>query len=290
MTATDFRASLRYLLVLALAAAQVPALAQAPAGAGEFRPEVGQAGKDVIWVPTPDFLIERMLQMAQVGANDLVVDLGSGDGRTVIAAAKKYHANSVGIEYNPDMVALSKRNAEKAGVSAADAKFIEGDIFASDFHKATVVTMYLLPELNLRLRPKLLEMKPGTRLVSHQFTMGDWQADEVSSFDGRTAYFWVVPAKVEGEWTLGYGGDKAKVTRTLSLRQTYQKVEGTIVAGAGRLGLRDLRLRGDRFEFSFVDDRGVLCEFSGRVLRSSIVGSMRAAGKPAGNFKAERAP
>ncbi len=287
MTATHFRA--RRGLLLALAVWPVIALAQTPAGKDEFKPEVGQAGKDVIWVPTPEFLVERMLQMAQVGPNDLVVDLGSGDGRTVIAAAKKFHANSVGIEYNPDMVALSKRNADKAGVTA-DAKFIEADIFVSDFHKATVVTMYLLPDLNLKLRPKLLEMKPGTRLVSHQFTMGDWQPDEVSTFDGRTANFWIVPAKVEGDWKLSYGADKAKVVRTLNLKQTYQKVEGGVVAeGSARLGLRDLRLRGDRFEFSFVDDRGILCEFSGRVLRSSIVGSMRAAGKPAGSFRAERA-
>ena len=286
MTATDLR---RWCgLVLALAVAPILALAQAPAGKEDFRPEVGQAGKDVIWVPTPEFLVERMLQMAQVGPNDLVVDLGSGDGRTVIAAAKKYHANSVGIEYNPDMVALSKRNAEKEGV-AADAKFIEADIFASDFHKATVVTMYLLPDLNLRLRPKLLDMKAGTRLVSHQFTMGEWQPDEISNFDGRTAYFWVVPAKVEGDWKLSYGNEKSKAERMLNLRQTFQKVEGGVVSGSARLGLRDLRLRGDRFEFSFVDDRGVLCEFSGRVLHNIISGSMRAAGKPAGSFRAQRA-
>jgi SAM-dependent methyltransferase len=289
MEATMKAAVLRRWRAVFLALLLVPALAFAqPDGKEEFQPEVGQSGKDVIWVPTPDFLVDRMLQMAQVGQNDLVVDLGSGDGRTVIAAAKKFRANSVGIEYNPDMVALSRRNAEKAGVTA-DAKFIEGDIFVSDFHKATVVTMYLLPELNLRLRPKLLEMKPGTRLVSHQFTMGDWQPDEVSSFDGRTAHFWVVPAKVEGDWKLSYGGDKAKVVRTLNLRQTYQKVEGGITEGSARLGLRDLRLRGDRFDFSFIDDRGVLCEFSGRVLRNSIVGSMRAAGRPAGSFRAERA-
>jgi len=273
-------------LVLALAVAPVLALAQAPAGKEDFQPEVGQAGKDVIWVPTPEFLVDRMLQMAQVGPNDLVVDLGSGDGRTVIAAAKKFHANAVGIEFNPDMVALSRRNAQKEGVST-DAKFIEADIFESDFRKATVVTMYLLPDLNLRLRPKLLEMKPGTRLVSHQFTMGEWQPDETSNFDGRTAYYWMVPAKVEGDWTLSYGG-KTKVERAVNLRQTFQKVEGAIVSGTARLGLRDLRLRGDRFEFSFVDDRSVLCEFSGRVLRNAIAGSVRIAGKPAGVFRAER--
>lgn len=274
-------------LALALAFAPLVALAQSEGAKEEFKPEVGQAGKDVIWVPTPEFLVERMLQMAQVGPNDLVVDLGSGDGRTVIAATKRFHANSVGIEFNSDMVALSKRNAEKAGV-AADAKFIEADIFASDFHKATVVTMYLLPDLNLRLRPKLLEMKPGTRLVSHQFSMGEWQPDEISTFDNRTAYFWMVPAKVEGDWKLGYGSKKSKIELTLNLRQTFQMVEGAIVAGQARLGLRDVRLRGDRFEFSFVDDRGVLREFSGRVLGNTMSGSMKAGGKPGGPFRAQR--
>jgi SAM-dependent methyltransferase len=274
-------------LALALVFVPLVALAQSEGAKEEFKPEVGQSGKDVIWVPTPEFLVERMLQMAQVGPDDLVVDLGSGDGRTVIAAAKKFHANSVGIEFNPDMVALSKRNAEKAGV-AADAKFIEADIFASDFHKATVVTMYLLPDLNLRLRPKLLEMRPGTRLVSHQFSMGEWQPDEISTFDNRAAYFWIVPAKVEGDWELSYGAKNSKVARTLNLKQTFQMVEGAIVAGQARLGLRDVRLRGDRFEFSFVDDRGVLREFSGRVLGNTMSGTMKAGGKPGGQFRAQR--
>jgi len=262
-------------------------LAQGEGAKEEFKPEVGQAGKDVIWVPTPEFLVERMLQMAQVGPNDLVVDLGSGDGRTVIEAAKKFHANSVGLEFNPDMVALSRRNAEKAGVPTTDAKFIEADIFASDFHKATVVTMYLLPDLNLRLRPKLLDMKPGTRIVSHQFDMGDWKPDEISTFDGRTAYFWRVPAKVEGDWKLSYGSGKSNVERTLNLRQTYQMVEGAVVSDSAHLGLRDVRLRGDQLEFSFVDDRGVLCEFSGRVFGKTMSGSLRAGGK-LGRFRAQR--
>jgi SAM-dependent methyltransferase len=274
--------------VLALAFVPVIASAQDPAGKAEYTPEVGQAGKDVIWVPTPEFLVERMLHMAQVGADDLVVDLGSGDGRTVIMAAKKFRASSAGIEFNPDMVALSRRNAEKEGVSAT-AKFIEGDIFASNFSKATVVTMYLLPDLNLRLRPRLLEMKPGTRLVSHQFTMGEWQPDEVSSYDGRTAMLWIVPARVEGDWKLGYGADKAKVERRLSLTQKFQVVEGGFLEGSARLGLRYVSLRGDRLDFSFVDDHGALQEFSGIVRGNAIAGSLRIAGKPAGRFHAEKA-
>jgi len=284
MTAFDFR---RRGLVLALAAAPLLAFAQNPGAKEEFRPEVGQAGKDVIWVPTPDLLVERMLQMAQVGPKDFVVDLGSGDGRTVIAAAKKFHATSLGIEYNPDMVALSRSQAEKEGV-AATAKFIEGDIFASDFSKATVVTMYLLPELNLRLRPKLLEMKPGTRLVSHQFTMGEWHPDEVSNFDGRSAYFWVVPARVEGNWKLSYPFKGERSEHALNLTQKFQAVEGGIVSGSTRLGLREASLRGDRLDFAFIDDQGVLREFSGRVRGDTVEGSMRAAGKPAGRFRAQR--
>ncbi len=284
MTAFDFR---RWGLVLALVV--LPALALAQSAKEEFRPEVGQAGKDVVWVPTPDFLVERMLQMAQVGPKDFVVDLGSGDGRTVIAAAKKFHATSLGIEYNSDMVALSRSNAEKEGV-AATAKFIEGDIFASDFSTATVVTMYLLPDLNLRLRPKLLEMKPGTRLVSHQFTMGDWRPDEVSHFDGAPAYFWVVPARVEGNWILSYPFKGERSEHVLNLTQKFQVVEGGVVSGSARLGLREVSLRGDRLDFAFIDGEGVLREFSGRVRGNTIEGLMKVSGVSAGRFRAQRIP
>jgi SAM-dependent methyltransferase len=282
MAETDFR---RRRLVLALAIAPAFAVAQSPTEE-EFKPQVGQAGKDVIWVPTPDLLVERMLQMAQVGPKDFVVDLGSGDGRTVIAAAKKFHARSLGIEYNPDMVELSRRNAEREGAADA-AKFVQGDIFASDFSAATVVTLYLLDELNLRLRPKLLEMKPGTRLVSNEFDMGDWQPDETSSINDHSAYLWVVPAKVGGNWKLEHdiGADDDPV---LSLTQKFQKVEGAIVSKSRRLGLRDVRLHGDRLEFGLVDYRGVLREFSGGVRGNLISGSVKAAGKPAGRFSARR--
>jgi SAM-dependent methyltransferase len=272
----------------ALVFAPMLAIAQAQSPNAEYTPEIGQEGKDVIWVPTPDFLVERMLQMAQVGPDDLVIDLGSGDGRTVIMAAKKYHANSAGIEFNPDMVALSRKNAEKAGVSAT-AKFIEGDIFATNFSKATVVTMYLLPDLNLRLRPKLLEMKPGTRLVSHQFSMGDWRPDEVSSYEGRMAMLWIVPAAVEGNWTLSYATEKGRVELTLNLTQKFQMVEGGILAGPARLGLRNVVLQGDRLDFSFVDGDGVLREFSGVVHGNAIAGSVKTAGRPAVRFRADKA-
>src|SRR4051812_23615633 len=182
-----------------------PAHAQSAPGTKDYTPSVGQEGKDVIWVPTPQSLVERMLTMAGTKPTDYVIDLGSGDGRTVITAAKKFGATAVGIEYNPEMVELSKRNAEKEGV-AGKAQFIRGDIFATDFTKATVLTMYLLPSLNLKLRPTILNLKPGTRVVSHAFTMDEWQADQTETAEGRTAYMWIVPAKVDGNWRIEVAG------------------------------------------------------------------------------------
>jgi len=286
---TDNRIPLLRQLLLALVLAPTLALAQPQGAKPEFEPQVGQPGKDVIWVPTPDYVVERMLQMVQAGPKDFVVDLGSGDGRTVIVAAKNFHARSLGVEFNPDMVALSRRSAEQAGVGDR-AKFVEGDIFATDFSQATVVTMYLLPDLNLRLRPMLLDMKPGTRLASHQFTMGEWQPDETSSFDGRTVYFWLVPAKVEGNWRLSWREKKATVEHKLNLTQRFQMVEGGVTAAESkRLGLRDVRLSADSFSFAFVDDRGVLREFAGRVRGDAMEGAMKAAGKPGPKWRAQRA-
>src|SRR3954468_18031927 len=179
-----------------------------------FQPQVGQAGKDVIWVPSPDDVVDRMLTMAQVTPNDFVVDLGAGDGKIAIAAAKKFGARAEGIEYNPDMVKHANDNAQKAGVAGSavgKAVIRHGDIFATDFSKATVITMYLLPGLNMKLRPQLLSMKPGTRVTSHSFSMEDWDADEISVLDGRRAYFWIVPANVQGAWTLEANGQKLEL-------------------------------------------------------------------------------
>ena len=239
-------------------------VAATAAAAQNYEPQVGQEGKDVIWVPTPNGLIEKMLDAAKVTANDVVIDLGSGDGRTVIAAAKR-GARALGIEYNPDMVELSKKNAAAAGVEGK-ANFVKADIFESDFSQATVITMYLLPTLNVKLRPKILDLKPGTRIVSHAFTMDDWKADEtVSSTDNgsytRTAYLWIVPAKVEGSWQLAQG--------ELVLKQNYQMVTGTLRAG-GRTVPVEGRLRGDQLNFSA---GGV--EYAGRVAGNSIEGTAR---------------
>src|SRR5712691_10747522 len=234
----------------------------------KFEPQVGQAGKDVIWVPTPDDVVDRMLTMAQVTPNDFVIDLGSGDGKIAILAARKFGARALGVEYNPDMVQLSQNNAQAAGV-AGKASFRNADIFATDFSQATVITMYLLPGLNMKLRPQLLTMRPGTRVVSHSFTMEDWDADEISSIDGRRAYFWVVPANVQGGWSLDAGGQKTE----LALEQTFQKIHGSVALGTTQAGLREARLRGFNIAFAYVDAAGVRRDFSGRISGGKMEGS-----------------
>ena len=249
-----------------LAAALLVALPLA-AQEKKFEPHVGQAGKDVIWVPTPDEVVDRMLTMAQLGPNDFHMDLGSGDGKIVIAAAKR-GARSLGIEYNPDMVKLATENAQKAGVTGK-ASFRRADIFETDFSQATVITLYLLPSLNMKLRPQLLQMKPGTRIVSHSFTMEDWEPDEVSSMDGRRAYFWRVPANVMGSWTLDAGGQKTELT----LEQTFQKINGWVTLGPVHGGLRDARLSGADIAFTYVDAKGVRREFTGKVNGREMSGS-----------------
>ena len=232
--------------VLALFLSVVVASACAPVQAAqEFQPQVGQEGKDVIWVPTPQALVDKMLDMAKVTPKDYVIDLGSGDGRTVITAAKR-GARALGIEYNPDMVELSKRNAAKEGVSDK-AQFMKADLFESDFSQATVITMFLLPDINLRLRPKILNLKPGTRIVSNSFTMGDWTADETTTASEGctsycTAYLWIVPAKVEGTWKMPQG--------ELTLKQTYQMISGTLKSGANSAPITNGKLNGDQISFT----------------------------------------
>jgi len=213
--------------------------------AQDFEPSVGQQGKDVIWVPTPNALIEAMLDVAELTPADFLIDLGSGDGRIVIAAAKR-GARALGIEYNPEMVELSKRKAEEEGVSLL-ASFVEGDIFESDFSQATVVTMYLLPDLNKKLRPTLLDMKPGTRVVSHAFTMGEWEADQTIHQEGRTAYLWIVPAKVDGFWEWREGSEPI----TLQLTQNFQKIEGTLTIQGNSYPILNAKLEGDQIDFDW---------------------------------------
>lgn len=265
--------------LLAALALSLPAAAQQK----PYEPQVGQAGKDVIWVPTPDEVVDRMLTMAQVTPNDYVVDLGAGNGKIAIAAARKFGARALGIEYNVDMARHAQGNVVAAGVSAR-ARIVQGDIFATNFSDATVVTMYLLPGLNMKLRPTILAMKPGTRVVSHSFTMEDWEADEISSMDGRRAYFWLVPANVNGGWTLETGGERNE----LAFDQKFQKIEGTVGLGHTQGGLRDARLRGFNISFAWVDDKGVLRNYSGRVVGTRMEGTWRGDNGAEGRWTASK--
>jgi hypothetical protein len=257
------------------------------ASAQKFEPQVGQAGKDVIWVPTPDEVVDRMLTMAQTGPNDIHFDLGAGDGKIAIAAAKKFGARATGIEYNPDMVKHANQKAQEAGVAGVGpgkAVIRHGDIFATDFSSATVITLYLLPALNMKLRPTILSMRPGTRVVSHSFTMEDWEADEISTMDGRRAYFWLVPANVMGTWTLDAGGQRSEV----SLEQTFQKINGTVTLGGLHAGLREARMRGANIAFAYVDQSGVRREFSGQVNGRQMQGTFRDEKGQTGNWTATK--
>ena len=229
-----------------LAAFSALAFAQAQK-APSYEPSVGQEGKDVVWVPTPQALVDKMLDMAKVTSKDYVIDLGSGDGRTVITAAKR-GARALGIEYNPDMVELSIRNAAKEGISDR-AKFMKADLFKSDFSKATVITMFLLPDINLRLRSKLLALKPGTRVVSNTFTMGDWTPDETATLDTSngcdaswcTALLWIIPARVAGTHQTPQG--------ELTLKQSFQMLSGTFRTEGKTLALEG-KVLGDEVSFT----------------------------------------
>jgi hypothetical protein len=244
----------------------------------EFQPVVGQAGKDVIWVPTCQEMVNKMLDMAKVTPSDFVVDLGSGDGRTVITAAKR-GARALGIEYNANMVALSKRNAEKEGLGDRT-QFINADLFQTDFSQATVVTMFLLPDINTRLRPQILDMKPGTRIVSNTFTMGEWTADETATVEGsdcsiyNTPLLWIVPAKVQGTWKSSEG--------QLTLKQSFQMVSGTLNSGTNIGPVTNGKLSGEIINFSVGN-----VNYTGRVSGETMQGTLDAAGK-AGTWSAIR--
>ena len=251
------------LVIASIAAHAQPAPSKSDATA--FKPEVGQEGKDVVWVPTSQALVNKMLDMAKLTAADVHYDLGSGDGRTVITAAKR-GARAYGIEYNPDMVELAKRAAAKEGV-AERATFAKADLFETDLSRASVITLFLLPDINLKLRPKILDLKPGTRIVSNTFTMGEWEADETgsaASSEGssyyRTALLWIVPAKVDGVWKSAAGD--------ITLQQEFQKFAGSINVGGASTLVTGGKLRGDHISFSA---GGTL--YSGKVEGDTISGT-----------------
>jgi len=230
----------------------------------EYQPQVGQLGKDGGWVPTSESLVAKMLDIAKGTPQDYLIDLGSGDGRTVIAAAKR-GATALGIEYNPDMVELSKRRAAAEGVSEK-ATFVKADLFESDFSGASVITMFLLPDINMKLRPRLLNLKPGTRIVSNSFTMEDWEADDTVTAEDAcetwcTAYLWIVPAKVEGKWRLSKG--------ELTLSQKFQKISGTLSLDGKETPVTG-KLYGDRITFSAGN-----AEYTGRVNGDAISGTVK---------------
>jgi Methyltransferase domain len=267
----------RLLLALFLSLGAATLDAQAQPAKQQFEPRVGQEGKDVVWVPTPQPVVDKMLGLAKVTPKDYLIDLGSGDGRTVITAAK-HGTKALGIEYNPDMVELSKRNAAKEGVSDK-ATFTKADLFASDFSQATVITMFLLPDINLKLRPKILDMKPGTRIVSNTFTMGDWAADETATVTDDcisycTALLWIVPAKVAGTWQLPQG--------ELILKQDFQIISGTLASGGNPTQITNTKLRGDEISFTAGG-----AQYTGHVNGNVIEGTVK--GGSDGKWRATRA-
>jgi hypothetical protein len=252
----------RSFLVVAILFAGV--LAQGQTVITPLPPRIGQPGKDVSWVPTSDALLGQMLDMAHVTPQDYLIDLGSGDGRTVIAAAKR-GARALGIEYDASLVELAARNAAAEGVSAS-ARFVQADLFEVDFSRATVITMFLLPEINLKLRPKLLDLAPGTRIVSNTFTMDDWGADETTTvrtgcLSWCTALLWIVPAKVGGVWRTSHG--------TLTIAQTFQTFKGTWTSGSMTAAIEAGKLQGDRISFAAGGAR-----YDGRTAGNAIEGTV----------------
>jgi SAM-dependent methyltransferase len=241
-----------------------------------FQPYSGQPGKDVVWVPTPHALVEKMLDMAKVTPQDYVMDLGSGDGRNIIAAAKR-GARALGVEFNPDMVRLSRQNAEKAGV-ADKARFVEGDMFAADISQATVLALFLLPDNLRRLTPKFQDLKPGTRMVLNGFPIPDWAPDETETATGDcgnwcTSHLYYVPAKVAGTWRLPEG--------LLVLEQNFQAVTGTLVSGKTKTPINDVQLRGEQFSFAAAGKK-----YSARVNGDTMSGEVQGPG--ASRFTAKR--
>ena len=266
-----FRSTRQSLWAVSLFLIAVGLCAPIDAAGSEYEPVPYQDGKDVVWVPTAQALADKMLDLAKVTAQDYVIDLGSGDGRIVITAAQR-GACALGIEYNPNLVALSKRNAMKEGVTAKT-QFIQADLFESDFSQATVITMFLLPEINLKLRPKILNLKPGTRVVSNSFNMDEWEPDQtiaVTPEEGCDnkfceAYFWVVPAKVAGAWKLPQS--------ELWFTQNFQKISGTLKSGSNVVAITDGRLNGDLISFTAGGAR-----YTGRLSGNSMQGTCTSGG------------
>lgn len=257
------RTSMMMMFALLLVLATAFAVMAQEKGGTSYEPQVGQAGKDVVWVPTPQTLVDKMLEIAKATPSDYLIDLGSGDGRTVITAAKR-GLTAKGIEYNPQMVEVAQKAAKAAGV-ADKATFEKADLFESDFSKAQIITMFLLPWINEKLSPKLLTLKPGTRIVSNTFTMGDWQPDQTANVTEDCvsyckALLWIVPAKAEGNWQLGEA--------ELKLKQSFQMLSGTL----GPTEITDARMNGTAISFS-VGSANYTGTLDGKTMSGTISGS-----------------
>jgi hypothetical protein len=232
----------------------------------------GHAGKDVPWVPTSDAVVLAMLSMAQVAPVDRLLDLGAGDGRIAITAAKPpFGARAVGVEYDPDLAKLAACLVQAEGLTDR-VRIVEGDIFKEDFGDASVVTLYLLPQINLCVRHRLLAMAPGTRVVSHQYAMADWKPDQSVQILGRDVYLWVVPARVDGTWDFQ---DSEGTTFTIDLRQTFEALSGEITRGGVRQALRSATLRGAELRLTS-EAEGAAVELWGTVHGEGITGVLRA--------------
>jgi len=263
-------------LVVALFAA-FPGVTPAAETAVEYayEPVIGMPGKDVVWVPTPAHVIDFMLDLAKANSTDFVVDLGSGDGRMVLGAAKR-GIKARGVEFNPELVQLSKEEAARLGISS-HAEFVEQDMFKADLSQATLLMTYLLPHLNVRVRPlALAQMKPGTRIVTYAFHMGEWQPEQVAQSGGLTVHLYIVPAAAMGEWRwshdgIGFGRDYA-----MSLRQKFQFIDGTGSTKNSPVYLRDMKLAGDRITFTLTEEAGsslAQTRYEGRIDGDTITGS-----------------
>jgi len=243
------------------------------AGTERYQPLIAQAGKDVMWMPTANNLVTEMLDAAQVTSTDVVYDLGAGDGKIPIEAAKRFNARAVGIEFNPDLAALARRNAQEAGVSDR-VTIVTGDVFKEDFSNATVVTLYLLTQLNIKLKPTLLSLKPGTRIVSNTFAMGSWEPDATILAEGEVSgFFWVVPAKVEGRWA--FTGIPNWATAQVKITQKSQKFDGDVSSNQTLSQRIEGRLRGAQISFNFNDGDAQPKTFVGIVSANKMHGTIK---------------
>jgi hypothetical protein len=247
------------------------ALPKTPAECERLYPPSSGPGKDVVWVPTPDEIVNQMLTMAKVTDKDYVIDLGSGDGKIVIAAARDFGARGLGIEYDLDMVKLANCMLTVENVTDK-ARIRQGDIFKVDFSKADVVTMYLLPQLNLCLRHRILSMKPGTRIASHNFTMEDWEYDNYVNDPPNNAYLWIVPARVAGDWKFTDSDNKFRFS--VSLNQIFQKIDGEVTFNDSQQALMNPSLKGDNIRFSFKDNKDIVHTLNGVVQDGKITGAL----------------